>query len=229
MIRVFAILSLTLAIAVTLATSAHAKRYGSKICDAPEYTCYTAKSGDSWAKLFPNEEERVTVMKVNRMNTRLHKGVQIAIPRSFGESFMDHAPFPQYGDATGNRYIVVSLSKLAFGAYDEGGELQLWGPISGGKNYCANIKRGCRTPAGQFAVYRKGGSGCKSSKYPLGKGGAPMPYCMFIYKGYALHGSPTVPGYHDSHGCVRMYPEDAKWLSKTFTNGVSKVPVIIKE
>ena len=166
-------------------------------------------------------------MKINRMNVRLRKGMQIAIPKFFGNNFMDHAPFPQNGEATGNRYIVVSLLKLAFGAYDEYGDLKYWGPVAGGKSYCADVRRGCRSPSGQFAIYRKGSGGGKSSKYPVGKGGAPMPYCMFFHGGYATHGSYDVPGYHASHGCVCMYPDDAKWLNRTFTKGYSKVPVVI--
>ena len=227
MIRIIAFQAMTLALVMLLATGAYAKRYGSKICDSPKYTCYTAKSGDSWEKLFPDESQRITAMKINRTNVHLRKGITIAIPKSFGNNFMDHAPFPRNGEVTGNRYIVVSLSKLAFGAYDESGRLQYWGPVSGGKSYCSDIRRGCRSPAGQFAIYRKGSGGCKSSKFPIGKGGAPMPYCMFFHGGYALHGSYDVPGYNASHGCVRMYPDDAKWLNKTFTKGYSKVSVVI--
>ena len=43
-----------------------------------------------------------------------------------------------------------------------------------------------------------------------------MPYCMHFFRGYALHGSRTVPGYADSHGCVRMFIEDARWLNEEF-------------
>jgi lipoprotein-anchoring transpeptidase ErfK/SrfK len=31
-----------------------------------------------------------------------------------------------------------------------------------------------------------------------------------------MHGSYTVPGYRASHGCVRMFNEDAQWLNKEF-------------
>ena len=44
----------------------------------------------------------------------------------------------------------------------------------------------------QFSVKRKGLPSCVSSKFPLGKGGAPMPYCMFFRGGYAIHGSPRI-------------------------------------
>lgn len=47
-------------------------------------------------------------------------------------------------------------------------------------------------------------------------GGALMPYCMHFFRGYALHGSYDVPGFRASHGCVRMFIEDARWLNEEF-------------
>ena len=41
-----------------------------------------------------------------------------------------------------------------------------------------------------------------------------MPYCMYFHKGLALHGSADIPGYRASHGCVRMFTGDAKWLNQ---------------
>ena len=63
-----------------------------------------------------------------------------------------------------------------------------------------------------FYVFHKKGANCISKKYPVGEGGAPMPFCMFFYGGYAMHAS-FLPGYHASHGCIRMFYEDAKiWI-----------------
>ena len=31
-----------------------------------------------------------------------------------------------------------------------------------------------------------------------------------------MHGSDDMPGYRASHGCVRMFVEDAKWLNHEF-------------
>jgi len=229
MIRIISFISLIIFLSVLVIGNAFAARYGAKICHNNGYFCYTVKKGESWKSLYPDENSRLTVMKINRTNNSLYRGMVIAIPKSFGDSFMDHAPFPENGEVTGNKYIVVSLSKLAFGAYNESGQLQYWGPISGGKGYCPDIHRGCHTPTGYFAIYSKGGSGCVSTKFPVGRGGAPMPYCMFFHGGFALHGSYDVPGYNASHGCVRMYKDDAKWLNKVFTNGSSHVSVIIKQ
>ena len=51
---------------------------------------------------------------------------------------------------------------------------------------------------------------------------------MFFHGGFALHGSYEVPGYHASHGCVRMFVNDAKWLNEEFV-GQERVPVIIRQ
>lgn len=91
------------------------------------------------------------------------------------------------------------------------------GRASGGKNYCADVKRACRTVVGSFKVFSKGNHACKSSRFPVPHGGAPMPYCMKFHKsGYAVHASNDVPNANASHGCVRVTLPDAKWLSQNF-------------
>lgn len=99
------------------------------------------------------------------------------------------------------------------------------GPGSAGANYCRDVHRGCRTPVGIYHVWNKGGADCKSSKYPLYHGGAPMPHCMFFSKKYAIHGSFDVPHRNASHGCIRVRPSDAKWLSSNFVHIGTKVIV----
>lgn len=90
------------------------------------------------------------------------------------------------------------------------------GKAIGGARYCSDIGRSCRTPSGTYSVLSKGGPGCRSSRYPLGKGGAKMPYCMFFSKNYAVHGSYELPNYNASHGCIRVQPDAARWLSQSF-------------
>ena len=101
-------------------------------------------------------------------------------------------------------------------AIDEDGNVVRTGHGSGGRQYCPDIKRSCHTPTGTFKVLAKRGADCRSSRYPVGRGGAPMPYCSFFTKYYAVHGSYEVPNYNASHGCVRIEPSDAKWLSGHF-------------
>ena len=126
----------------------------------------------------------------------------------------------------GKDMIEVDLNNLTWSAYDSEGILIRSGHVSGGKDYCPDIDRECETVTGTFTIYRKGGEDCKSTIFPVGKGGATMPYCMFFHGGYALHGSNSVPDYNASHGCVRMSPEDAQWLNEDFVQeGLTQVHV----
>ncbi|MGD9591091.1 MAG: L,D-transpeptidase [Candidatus Berkiella sp.] len=122
-------------------------------------------------------------------------------------------PFP--ATSSSGNIVKVDLGKLAWGAYDSQGNLVKWGRASGGKKYCPDIGRGCRTVTGTFTIFNKKGPGCKSSRFPVGKGGAPMPYCMHFKGGYAMHGG-NVPNYNASHGCVRLPYADAQWLNQNF-------------
>lgn len=111
-------------------------------------------------------------------------------------------------------------------AYNSWGLLINSGTASGGAHYCKDVGRSCRTPVGTFRVYRKGNKWCRSSKYPLGGGGAPMPYCVHFYRGYAIHGSHDVPrNRHASHGCIRVKHHAARWLNKHFLTKGTKVIV----
>lgn len=210
---------------------AYAKRYGSRLCETQNehYICYTVKRGDTWEKLYPDPDKRDVVMRINRMNTNIYAGLKIAVPRSNNANMLSYAPFPQQIDSPGEKTIIISIVKLAFGAYDAEGVLRYWGPISSGRSYCADVGRRCATPAGKYTIYLKKGKDCVSGKFPVGKGGAPMPYCMFFHGGFALHGSYIVPGYNDSHGCVRLFVNDAKWLNQDFTASEGRTRVIIEK
>jgi hypothetical protein len=200
-------------------SSAYAQGYGHKLCkNDARFSCYVVKSGDHWEKLFPDQTQRDLIMRVNRTNNRLHTSMVIAIPKNLTTSDkMSLSPFSKQISAPGGKLILVSIDQLAWGAYDAQGTLLNWGPISAGKGYCPDIDSRCGTPRGNFTIYNKGGAGCVSSKFPIGRGGAPMPYCMFFHGGFALHGSYDVPGYNASHGCVRLFVNDANWLNKEFT------------
>jgi lipoprotein-anchoring transpeptidase ErfK/SrfK len=124
-----------------------------------------------------------------------------------------------------NNTVVFSPRTLRWQAIDSKGKVVRTGRASGGRSYCPDIKRSCRTPSGSYRVISEGGPGCRSSRYPVGKGGAPMPYCMFFSKYYAIHGSPDVPGYNASHGCVRVPTSDARWLNQNFVSVGTRVIV----
>ncbi|WP_419421047.1 L,D-transpeptidase [Legionella sp. D16C41] len=121
--------------------------------------------------------------------------------------------------------FVFNPNKLTWTAIDQNGHVVRSGKASGGRKYCPDIRRGCKTPSGTYTVISKQGPGCRSTRYPVGRGGSPMPYCMFFSKYYAIHGSYEVPNYNASHGCIRVVPSDAKWLSGNFINVGTKVVI----
>lgn len=131
--------------------------------------------------------------------------------------------FLLYSSTASANTFVFNPNTLTWKAIDSNGKVVRTGKGSGGKKYCKDVHRGCKTPSGVFTIWSKGGPGCVSSRYPVGKGGSPMPYCMFFSKYYAIHGSYDVPNYNASHGCVRVHPGDARWLSKNFIHIGTKV------
>ncbi|WED44149.1 L,D-transpeptidase [Legionella cardiaca] len=210
-------------------------RYGEMLCTNPDFFCIKIKAGQSWSNLFPNNESRDIVRRINRMNIRLRPGMVIAVPKNLDRiTIYDVAPFPRYIESDGEKTIYVDQEKLAWGAYDEDGELLWWGPISSGADKCG-VTGGCATPTGSYRIIRKQDIDCISTAFPRradgNNGGAEMPFCMHFFRGYALHGSQEVPGYRASHGCIRLFTEDARWLNEEFVDipggGIAGTRVII--
>jgi peptidoglycan hydrolase-like protein with peptidoglycan-binding domain len=82
-----------------------------------------------------------------------------------------------------------------------------------GRHYCENGECGTAiTPGGSFTVDRRI-AGWHTS--PLGKLYNPL----FFNGGIAIHGSPSVPAYPASHGCVRIPMSAADWFYATVRNG----------
>ena len=61
------------------------------------------------------------------------------------------------------------------------------------------------TPEGDFSVYRTYDG---TEVAPLGTLYRPM----YFHGGWAMHGSPSVPAYPASHGCVRLSNDDMDWV-----------------
>lgn len=121
--------------------------------------------------------------------------------------------------------FVFNPRNLSWAAINDNGHVVKTGRASGGRNYCPDIHRGCHTPVGTYTIHSKGGPGCRSSRYPVGRGGAEMPYCMFFTQYYAVHGSYDVPNYNASHGCIRVPLSDARWLSANFIHIGTRVVI----
>jgi hypothetical protein len=222
-------IGMTAGIVIIFLVSAYAgERYSQRLCGSDGYVCYKVKSRDTWEKLFPNDETRGIVMRLNRMNKQLVSGIIIAFPKDTEVvNYIDLAPFAGH-IKTLQKTVIVDIEKHAFAAYDANGILVRWGPVSTAIGWCRDINRSCTTPRGVFFVYAAGNAYCKSTIYPIPRGGAPMPYCMYFKGGYAMHGG-ELPGYHASHGCVRMLVEDAEWLRYNFVDiGRNGTKVIVR-
>ncbi|WP_131781301.1 L,D-transpeptidase [Legionella gresilensis] len=193
--------------------------YGKGLCAYPQYECIKVGKGQTWEKLFPDEQQRDIVQRVNRSYNYLWYGKEIVVPRNLtNKTILDFAPFPLQIKPEGEKQVIVDQDKLAWGAYDAEGKLVKWGPISSGTDKCSDSSHSCRTMTGIFHFFSKENEKCRSNVYPIGKGGAKMPYCMYFHKGFALHGSDDIPGYRASHGCVRLFTQDALWLNHEFVD-----------
>lgn len=70
-------------------------------------------------------------------------------------------------------------------------------------------RKGYTTPSGEFQPYR-----LAKMHYSRKYDNAPMPHSIFFHGGYAIHATDAVDrlGSPASHGCVRLSPQNAKWL-----------------
>ncbi len=217
----FVLFVMSIMIILNCAWAGKNTRYGERFCNSAEYSCIKISQEDTWDALFPEPEQQDIVRRLNRMNISLQAGMIIAVPKHLDQiTIYDVSPFPRYINSEGEKTIYVSQEDLAWGAYNESGELVWWGPLSSGAGGCPRLDGHCLTPSGSFRVIRKQDIDCISTAFPQRpdgmSGGAEMPYCMHFFRGYALHGSDSVPGYRASHGCVRMFTEDARWLNEEF-------------
>lgn len=114
------------------------------------------------------------------------------------------------------RKVTISLHAQQF-TYREDGEVVRRGPISSGT-------AGHATPTGRFSVLSKDQDKV-SSRYTNQLGmQAWMPYAIQFHSHYFMHEG-WLPGYPDSHGCVRVGEQDARFLFERLRIG-DKVMVV---
>ena len=127
-------------------------------------------------------------------------------------------PAPLLPDGGPTRIEVDFKRQVLF--FYKDGALQRIIPVStgNGKQYCEDGICGVAvTPSGSFRIERriKG----KRKSY-LGLLYDPL----YFYGGFAIHGSPSVPGYPASHGCVRIPMHVSRWM---FDNAPNRTPVYL--
>lgn len=207
------IIIILLSVSYSIIHAASIAYYGTALCAYPQYECIKVGKNQGWESLFPDPEKRDLVQRLNRTYNAIWYGREIVVPRNLNSiTFKDISPFPLTIKDVGEKQIIVDQDKLAYAAYDEQGNLVKWGPISSGRDRCSDSANSCRTLTGIFRVFSKENENCRSNTFD----NARMPYCMYFHKGFALHGSNDIPGFRASHGCIRMFTQDALWLNHEF-------------
>ncbi|GGG25924.1 L,D-transpeptidase [Christiangramia forsetii] len=149
------------------------------------------------------EGELKTILALNRIEkNRLRPKRPIVIPECSSDEFNAYSPFPETVSFLQciPKTVLISQRVQAFGLY-ENGELVKWGPVSTGKN-------STRTPNGlnygNYKAKRKVSTVDESWILPY--------YFNFMnFEGVGVH-QYALPGYPASHGCVRLYMDDAKYI-----------------
>jgi hypothetical protein len=117
---------------------------------------------------------------------------------------------------TGAAHFEIDIARQVLFYVDETGKVAKILPVSTGhgRAYNENGQRGvAHTPCGTFRVYRKI-NGWRRSALGL------LYYPCYIFEGFAIHGSPSVPAFPASHGCVRIPMFAAAEISKLATVGM---------
>jgi len=151
-------------------------------------------------------------------NTIIWVGQSLIIPASSGVTTppaSDPPPAPAGGDFAG-RYFLVDLSEQRLYAY-EGDTMVRTTLISSGTSSFPTV-------VGTFHVYlRYVSARMRGPGYDLPN----VPYTMYFYKGYGLHGTYWHSNFGTpmSHGCVNMPTPEAEWAFNWSTYGT---PVIVQ-
>ncbi|MGI9373150.1 MAG: L,D-transpeptidase [Hyphomicrobiales bacterium] len=112
----------------------------------------------------------------------------------------------------------IDISSQTMKVYRNGALMHSWRVSTG--------RRGYRTPTGTFRP-----KWLKRMHYSSKYNNSPMPYSVFFYKGYAIHGTNYLRrlGRPASHGCVRLHPRHAARLFGLIrANGYGNTRIIIR-
>ena len=131
-------------------------------------------------------------------------------------SATDPAPMLAEGGAT---RIEIDMNRQVLFYWRDGALLRVLPVSTGtGRRYCEEGSCGVAvTPSGSFRIERRIRGKHKS---PLGLLYDPL----YFTGGYAIHGSPSVPGYPASHGCVRIPLHVSGWFYDSVPN---RTPVYV--
>jgi hypothetical protein len=117
---------------------------------------------------------------------------------------------PQHLPSARSRSLRIDLGSQTF-RYVEDGRLVRSGPVSAGSAQHP-------TPTGRFKVLNKEKDKVSRSYTNAFDMPTPMPYALQFSGPYYVHEG-WLPGYHDSHGCVRLHYEDARFVYERIRRG----------
>ncbi|MBL0211949.1 MAG: L,D-transpeptidase [Holophagaceae bacterium] len=141
-------------------------------------------------------------LKLNRIDLRhAREGDNLVLPES-AEDWLALAPFPSTWKALEDqpKLITVSLRLQAWAAY-EAGRMVRWGPVSSGRkasptftglyhtNWCQKERRSTFNDEWQLKWYIN----------------------LHNWNGISFH-QYELPGYPDSHACLRLAADDSEWI-----------------
>lgn len=117
-------------------------------------------------------------------------------PNTWDAIAMKYRAWPRY---SGNHIEIDKARQLLIVARGGRGVITLNTSTGSGRSFQYRGRPAiARTPSGSFRVYRKNTSGWEYGEL----GGLYKPF--YFVGGIAVHGSPTIPPYPDSHGCCRV-------------------------
>lgn len=199
------------------------------------------KQNDTFWKLFKDKWEIVSrINKIDKWHLLPGKILKVPLDWELAKKYPFFPEFLEQEKEVPKLILVVIQEQFLAGY--EFGQLKFWYPICSGREkgltpeWVLKTKGEYPTPRGRFSVLYK--DKChKSNLYPEPNGGWPMPFAlMFSWAGYGLHawGMPEslkdkynnldeetvkevkegarMPGWAVSHGCARLFLEDAEKL-----------------
>ncbi|HIC93705.1 MAG TPA: murein L,D-transpeptidase, partial [Anaerolineae bacterium] len=137
-----------------------------------------------------------------RSTSLVYVGQRLIIPTGGAATAPKPAPAPVQAP-TADKWIDINLTTQALVAY-EGQRPVYWATVSTGRARTP-------TPTGRYRIYKKLRFRTMSGPgYHLPN----VPYVMYFYKGYTLHGTywHSNFGRPASRGCVNLRLADAQWL-----------------
>ncbi len=167
------------------------------------YRLVASADTSEWLSNLKEGDTLSALMVINRADAwRLKHMDTLVFPDTIGEGIELYAPFPKsVGELQEVKKIVlVSHYSQAFAVYENGERIK-WGPVSLGSKHKP-------TPTGLFSTNWKS----KRTVSTINSSWILEWYCNIDnYEGIGMH-QYELPGYPASHGCVRMYRDDANWL-----------------